>query len=384
MAKKLFTCLAALLCLALLPVTVYAAGPYYINAGNITIERGTTARTVKVTQNTTVINNIPENEKILIHQNNSTNPVQNTITVSGNVTANITLRGVKIDVSRNSRCAFELKSGANVNLTLDDGGGRENKLDSGGNYAGIQVPVGSTLKIIGEGELTATGGSGGGAGIGSAGGNNNAGNITIGEGITFDPIVNAIGSGGGAGIGGGAGGTNGNITINGFMVSAQGGARGGAGIGRGNGGSISGVITINKGIIEAVGGGSSGVGIGGSRVTFRGESVIARSTNRAIHVEGRNLTLPSAYFYWVNKVNTRPPERNVVQWPGGKRFEDNPNDPFKYVDIKSNSSIFSVDARDESGGGCGNTGAGTVYAGLLIVVLFGLDRRFNAARANKR
>jgi len=96
-------------------------------------------------------------------------------------------------------------------------------LTAGNNSAGIQAPEGTTLTIIGYGELTATGGGGiaGSAGIGGGGGATSAGGA--GGAVTIETtgaviatsgggVTRAIGSGAGAGV---ANPNNGTLTING-------------------------------------------------------------------------------------------------------------------------------------------------------------------------
>ena len=130
------------------------------------------------------------------------------------------------------------------------------------NAAGIFVPEGHTLTIMGVGSLHATGG-GDGAGIGGTK-NTSCGNIRI-EGGT----ITATGTGECAGIGsGGAYSANitcGNITITGGTVTAQGGVYA-AGIGSGhaeNARNTCGTISISGGTVTATGGKyAAGIGSG--------------------------------------------------------------------------------------------------------------------------
>ena len=143
------------------------------------------------------------------------------------------------------------------------------------NYPGIYVPEGKTLTIDGNGELSAStvsdeNGWRYAAGIGG-GLNMSCGNIVINNGI-----INATGGekGGGAGIGAGAmmdaerKFSCGNITISGGTVTATVGIGGGAaGIGAGyNSGYLTmGDITISGGTVTAtvgIGGGAAGIGTG--------------------------------------------------------------------------------------------------------------------------
>ena len=154
--------------------------------------------------------------------------------------------------------------------------GKTNTVTATSNYPGIWIGVtGKTLTINAETEgtgiLNATGGSGGGAGIGTGGAtgsNVENGNIEINGGV-----INATGGGsvidGGAGIGTGTANnkTNkcGDITINGGTVTAKGGnIAAGIGTGVGNyGTNTCGDITINGGTVTATGVvGSAGIGTG--------------------------------------------------------------------------------------------------------------------------
>ena len=177
----------------------------------------------------------------------------------------ITISGLKIDVSKFPNCAFEIQAGT-VNLTLEG----TNVLKSGNLKAGLQVPEGSTLTIKGDGVLDVTGGSQG-AGIG--GGRSGAGGtIKI-----LGGTVNANGGSSGAGIGGGSSGAGGSIIILGGTVNATGG-NSGAGIGGGSNGAV-GTIKIQGGTVNA-NGGSSGAGIGGSGKTG-GDITITKGTVNA-------------------------------------------------------------------------------------------------------
>jgi hypothetical protein len=109
--------------------------------------------------------------------------------------------------------------------------------------------------MINDGNVKATGGGWGGAGIGGSY-TGHGGNITISGGT-----ITATGSPQGAGIGGGTYGSGGTITIEGGTVTATGGERGGAGVGGGLAGE-GGNNTISGGTVSATGG-SSGAGIGG-------------------------------------------------------------------------------------------------------------------------
>ncbi|MCI5578584.1 MAG: hypothetical protein MR364_03670, partial [Oscillospiraceae bacterium] len=233
-----------------------------------------------------------------------------TIVVASGVSANITLDGVDIDVSRTGNaCAFKIAdiSVGNVTITLADDS--ENTLISGSGFAGLQkngdyISADKGKLTIqggtnGTGTLTATGGDNG-AGIGSAGGYSYGSNITITGGT-----VTATGGYCGAGIGGaGEYGFGSKITITGGTVTANGGA-GGAGIGGGNYGNGS-YITISGGSVTALSG-SDGAGIGGgnggsgSSITISGGSVEARTHGNGAGIgggngnSGSNITISGGY-----------------------------------------------------------------------------------------
>jgi hypothetical protein len=224
-----------------------------------------------------------------------TGPTANRIKVNTGVTAYITLSNVDISTSA---CAFDMISGAKVNLTLKG----VNALKSGANNAGLQVPSGAFLTITeasAGGTLTANGSGGGNtAGAGIGGGNNGSGgSITINGGTVI--AYGGVGSGTygycGAGIGGGNGGSGGTIIINGGTVIADGSSGGmnygncSAGIGGGSNGA-GGNITINGGAVTATGrtsgkmpgyySSSAGIGGGhngaGGNITINGGRVIAK------------------------------------------------------------------------------------------------------------
>ena len=217
----------------------------------------------------------------------------------------ITISGLKIDVSKFPNCAFEIQAGT-VNLTLEG----TNVLKSGNLKAGLQVPEGSTLTIKGDGVLDVTGGSQG-AGIGGgrsgAGGtikilggtvNANGGSSGAGIGggssgaggsiIIIEGIVNATGGNSGAGIGGGSNGAVGTIKIQGGTVNANGGS---SGAGIGGSGKTGGDITITEGTVNATGG-SGGAGIGGGSssaggtITITGGTVTATGGNNGAGIGG--------------------------------------------------------------------------------------------------
>ena len=237
---------------------------------------------------------------------------KNTIKVEENVTADITLDNVNIDVSGEEKAAMSIGTGSNVTVELDG----ENTLTSGANHAGLELNGGKDTSVIikdedKDGSLEANGGVGG-AGIGAAN-YGNSGNITIdgstvtangGVGGTFPDggagigggnvgdmngdikIINnshvvATGSGYGAGIGVGLGNLKGNVLIDNSDVTATS-TGNGAGIGGGGGWHMEGNITISNigddQKVEATGG-SSAAGIGGGGGQMNGTITIENSQN---------------------------------------------------------------------------------------------------------
>ena len=187
-----------------------------------------------------------------------TNDRKSVITVSGNITANITIQSLTIDVSGTAYVgAFGIKDGATVNLTLSG----ENSLKSGRGASGLGVLAGTKLTIEGDGSLEAACSTEGyGAGIGERDGGGDCGDITINSGT-----IVAIGGRSCAGIGNRALGTQpqatSTITINGGTVTAIGGDWA-AGIG-GNASCHGSKVIISGGTVTAIGGsGAPGIGAG--------------------------------------------------------------------------------------------------------------------------
>ncbi|HWR24015.1 MAG TPA: DUF11 domain-containing protein [Feifaniaceae bacterium] len=247
------------------------AGTFYVSDGDIVInDAGGGELTVTYGTGTTTAP-FPSTQEIIIGGATSVN----TVTVSPNVTANITLSGVSIDVSAAGLCAFNM-DGADVSLTLEG----TNALQSGDSYAGIRCPEYAALGIGGTGKLTAAGGENG-AGIGGNNGEK-GGDIEINGGT-----VTATGGSGGAGIGGGKNGRGGSVIIDGGDVTAEGGNGadiGGAGLGGGALGS-GGTIEINGGTVEATGQHGAGIGGGdnkpGGDITISGGTVTTGSESGA-------------------------------------------------------------------------------------------------------
>ncbi len=225
----------------------------YLDKGNIVIGDGTVSGYGYFGERIT----LADEDGYLITQT-STAVLTNTITFSGG-TNYVVLNNIKINTGSQFVCAMQLTDSADVTLCVEG----TSTLVSGSSRAGIEVTVGSTLTIMGEGTVMA--GSNGQAGIG--GGNGNSSGTVI---INSGTVVGQSKSNS-AGIGGGSAGSNGKVVINGGNVTAVGGPSG-AGIGggcTGNGGEI----IINGGTVTATGG-SNAAGIGGGWYGAMGNIII--------------------------------------------------------------------------------------------------------------
>ena len=243
--KKRFLSILLVFCMvmAFMPQVAYATG----NAGDFTVTGGTSGidyyynasnKTLRILTGTPItISGTTTSDKIFVEEE---------------VSANITLAGVNIDLSLQTDSTAIALSG-NTTITLAEN--TTNTVKSGYWCAGISNN--SNLEIKGSGTLVAQGGQYG-AGIGG-GYNGNGSNITISGGT-----VKATGGYGGAGIGGGYNGDGSNITISGGTVNATGGT-GGAGIGGGSNRNGSNII-ISGGSVKAKGNNDIGGGMSGSEV----------------------------------------------------------------------------------------------------------------------
>ena len=181
---------------------------------------------------------------------------QNTVTIETEKKddkVEVTLKDVNIDASSRNEAAVSVTGKGDTNIELDG----SNKLQSGRDHAGLEhnkTDTSGKLTIQDKdnnGSLDATGGRGG-AGIGSASGQD--GQVTITGGDITATAGSTAGSsqtlGGGAGIGGGDGGAgkggNGDVEITGGTITATGVY--GAGIGGGR--SADGDVTISGGTIK--------------------------------------------------------------------------------------------------------------------------------------
>ncbi len=212
------------------------------------------------------------------------------IAVPAGTNADVTLAGVKIDMSGNDRaCAFEIKSGATADVTLAEGS--SNLLVSDMNRAGLEVPDGASVVIGGKGSLEAkcfSKDNALGAGIGGRNGRS-GGIVKITDGTVAASCEGAgdNGSAYGAGIGGGYQGSGGGVEVNGGKVTAlcKGtGASFGAGIGGGLNGSASSVKILGGEVVascESVDL-SYGAGIGGGWNGSGGSVEISNGTVTAL------------------------------------------------------------------------------------------------------
>lgn len=248
--KKILSAFIALVLIAGLPVTAFAAD-WNIDKGDITITADGNGQNVSQVGGESIADTDP-----IISGSSNTNTI--TIVADAGATANVTLDGVNIDVSDNKEAAISTTGEGNVTIELEG----DSTVKSGGLHAGLEKGNDGNLTIKDDGNngsLTATGGFGGagiGGGYNKGDGAGNVSNITISGGD-----INATGGQYSAGIGGG--GTNSSasdITISGGNVNATGGS-GGAGVGGAFIGDGS-HITISGGNVTAVGG-TNGAGIGG-------------------------------------------------------------------------------------------------------------------------
>ena len=249
--KKILSAFIALVLIAGMPVTAFAAD-WYIDQGDITITADENG------QNVSQGGSAPTSDKAPVIKGSSDS---NTITIDtkDGATANVTLDNVTIDVSeKNDTAGISTNGDGNVTIELVG----DNTVKSGDFRAGVEKGNDGKLTIKDDnnnGKLTAEGGFGGagiGGGYNKGDGAGNVSNITISGGD-----INATGGRYSAGIGGG--GTNSSasdITISGGNVNATGGS-GGAGVGGAFIGDGS-HITISGGNVTAVGG-TNGAGIGG-------------------------------------------------------------------------------------------------------------------------
>ena len=219
-----------------------------IEKGDITVKAGDTEGTNRVSQGEqkdvedtgTVITGKSDKNTVTIEAKDKDDKVE------------VTLKDLNIDASRGSEAAVSVTGKGDTNIELDG----DNELKSGNRHAGLEhnkTDTSGKLTIQDKdnnGSLDATGGRGG-AGIGSASGQD--GQVTITGGTITATAGSSSGRfiyGGGSGIGGGDGGAgdggNGDVEITGGTITATGVY--GAGIGGGR--SADGDVTISGGTIK--------------------------------------------------------------------------------------------------------------------------------------
>lgn len=200
------------------------------------------------------------------------------VQIADGVNANLTLDGVYIDAHEKNYAAIQA---SNRDLLLTIKG--DNRLISGRTHAGVEQH-GGALEINGSGNLVAYGGVDGGAGIGTACGDNassikiSAANIIArGSGFRAEESADPIYA---SGIGAGAGGQNASIIIESGTIDATIGGAGGnvvinggsinTRLGNSNEASIGGsgsYVTVNNGLVD------SSITGDGIRVTINGGTV---------------------------------------------------------------------------------------------------------------
>lgn len=257
-----------------------------------------------------------------------TGATTNTIIVSGG-THNITIEN--INLSKPVTGPFVLENNATVFLTLSG----TNTITANATFAGIEVPAGSVLDIMGDGKLNVTGGTSS-AGIGAKGADSTTG--TLGTVIIHSGTILATGGSNGAGIGDSRNGLGGTVTVYGGTIQAKSSGNG-AGIGEGGnlGKEPAGVkVTIYGGCISAGGsvaeiGYGKGLGAnttvavyGGSITSLNGKTLLGAATGNiltesthslwsiklsypsidAVYVDGVDQKI-SSYHYRDGSINTR-------------------------------------------------------------------------------
>ncbi len=183
-------------------------------------------------------------------------------------------------------CPITVNSGATVNFTLIG----NNKLSSGFEKAGINVPEGATATFSGEGNLTITSTGQYAAAIGGSRGQS-SGTITFNSGTyVLNGGYNA------ACVGGGMSKKSGSTYINGGNITATGGEYGAA-FGGGGGDGSGGYLCITNGTVVAIGNkASAGIGGGnggtGGDVDIFGGNVTVVGGDNAAGIGGSNLRGP--------------------------------------------------------------------------------------------
>ena len=259
------------------------ADTYYIEDGDITISAGKDGNDVTQNEKTTY----GDKDTVITNQDRDT-ASSNTVTINAKDEGDkveVTLKDVNIDASRGSEAAVSVTGKGDTTIELDG----DNELKSGRSHAGLEHnktdPSGNlTIQDDNDkaGSLDAAGGRGG-AGIGGSMSKDGQVTITGGD-ITANGGKLASGIGGGAGSRSRSGQIigSGDVEITGGTITATGNS-GGAGIGGGLSGD--GNVRISGGtIISAISDGSNpddygGAGIGGGHggsghVTITGDATV--------------------------------------------------------------------------------------------------------------
>ncbi len=286
-----------------------------------------------------------------------------------NKSANVTLAGVKIDVSGDDgSCAFAIESRVSVNVTLAKGSA--NSLVSGGYRSGLEVESGASVAIGGEGALEAkcfSEGDAHGTGIGGGDGVPDV-SVSIAGGAVSASCESVGSIATGAGIGGGSFGSRVNVAITGGVVTASCKAAGdarAAGIGSGYDGDGSVKISGGTVIASSEGGSNSGNGIGGhgghastASVSISGGRIKAESGSGAAIGPAAKITggLFAPGSYSDGKVYG-------VDLPQGRTVRDNP-----MADKEAYPFAVTVPAGDFAVMG-GTEGVDYSYAGNVLQFL---------------
>lgn len=243
MKKRLLSALLVLLlCMNLMPMTVFAASvpddlTFDISEGSVIVEDGSETGKVKITYGEgQMLDNVDPRQEMTV--TGSTTNTGNEVQIKTNTLLRIAIQDLYMDKrtmnidSGNSGCGticLNYTDAADVTLVLKG----DNKLIAGWDKAGISVPAGARLTIEGEGSLYAKGyDSTGtsylerpGAGIGGDS-STDCGTIIINSGTieaVADYYAPGIGGGGMRVAGSVAGGNGGTIIINGGTVTVRGG-----------------------------------------------------------------------------------------------------------------------------------------------------------------
>ncbi len=304
--------LIAVMCLAMLPITAFAAdGVSYLD---YTFDE----QTLTLTEHKKTVTDYTEVTGDLTSWSSGWYVVKGEVTVGSRITVSGEVHLILMDgAALNANAGIKLASGNTLHIyaqstdptimgKLTAQGSRISPMGIGEGRNG-----GCGTLIVNGGVVTATGGEDG-AGIGGAY-YGKGGTVTVNGGV-----VNANGGYNGAGIGGGPYGDGGTLTVNGGAVNATGGVWA-SGIGGGYYGK-GGTVTVNGGVVNA-NGGKNGAGIGGGTygaggtLTVNGGMVFQNKTG-AIYEDNFHLTvdftLPSGYTLTIGEGQTFTNEKTLI------------------------------------------------------------------------